>query len=68
MNTRFYPGPINSGMGRRWDDWPVAGATAETSPPRGRAPVLRPTPPTALPDAATPDARRASIDAIARRR
>lgn len=68
MNTRFYAGPITSGMGRRWDDWPVAGASAEMPPLRGRAPVARPTPPTAPPGAVPPDARHSSIDAIAPRR
>ncbi len=68
MNTRFYAGPINSGMGQRWDDWRAPEAGVESARRRCRASIAPPKPRVGLPRAPSPDARHPRIDPIAPRR
>jgi hypothetical protein len=64
MSTRFYAGPISSGMGRRWDDWHEPEAGPEVPPRRTRAPLGAVTPPAVAP-ASPPAARAPRIAPIA---
>lgn len=67
MSTRFYAGPVSSGMGRRWDDWLDPEPRAEAWQRRRQTPAARPTPLPA-PSPGSPDAVPAGpIDPIAER-
>ena len=65
MSTRFYAGPISSGMGRCWDDWLDPGQGIAAAPWRERvvvAPANPPLVPSAPLPASSPDTRQRRID------
>lgn len=68
MSTRFYAGPISSGMGRSWEDWvePVPGIEAQLR--RWRAAIVRQHGSLPMRVAPPPDSHHHLVDPIAPRR
>ena len=68
MNTRFYAGPISSGMGRSWEDWAEPEPSIEAQLRRWRATIVRPHGPLPMRTPPPPDSGHRLVDPIAPRR
>ena len=65
MSTRFYAGPISSGMARNWEDWDQAAPSVEAHLNRWRASVVRPHVVQPMRAAPPPDSHHPLADPIA---